>query len=504
MIQFLNQKFKFILVFSLVILGISFVFFGDWSSTGTQANPVIMKVKDRSVTLEEYRSASSDSEVLFFLQTGQFPNNIPQAQVYLQNSTWQRLLITELARTNGFETTTSAYVDFLKAHPAFQNESGFDQMALDRFFVTHLNPQGIREERFEQAVRDMILQEQMTRLVFSTAVVMPEQVDLTLNRQFGEVSVKVVNIDEKKIKAPASPDEETLNSYYNADASRFMNPPSRKFEVVRFMLTPEQEKLEEEEKKKALAELGEKAYAFTEPFYEAEQNNQSQPNWDELMKESGLQSELTEFLTEQSDAYLPSVMRQLFRLTEEKPVTSDYINTENGYLVFRLAESIPASKKPLAEVRNEVVSQWKEQQISRQVQEETVRVYTALQSATLAGEDFDKAAKQTGYRAETLPSFIPAGTSKPAQGPNAEMIRNLASQLKVGEVAPPQRTASGISIYYLASRAEPTADVIAASRDQVRGQLQSQVQRQLVESWMSDLIDQPDVEIPDSMLGPGI
>lgn len=504
MIRFLNQRFRVFLLFALAILGVSFIFFGDWSNTGTQSNPVVLRVLGQPVTIKEFRAAAQDSSMLFFLRTGQSPDDFPQAQGFIETSTWQRLLVNEWMHRAGMEITDSHYRDYIQNHPAFQKEGEFDPAAFSLFYTNFLNPQGIRDERFESAVRKMLLQDKAVELISSTAVVLPAEVRLATRMQYGQVQLLAVEIRRDAISQSLAPGDEDLEAFYNQNLQRFMVPEARKFEVISFLLTPEEQEMEEEERKEAMARLGEEAYAFTQPFYDAITAGQEPPDWTTAVQEAGLSPTQTDWLEPNSDAYLPSIMREMFKLTMDAPVSGDYLRTDNGYLVFRLIDTRPPEPQPFAEVREEVQTAWINQNTSQQMQQAALELNNTLLNALSSGAAFREAATGAGYQVTSIGPFVPAGEDLPPDGPLANIARNLGSQLQEGELSRPTPTPDGVALFYLASRDVPTAEKIAEVENQIRSQLEAQYQRTVTESWLLNLIEHSDTELPESFTSRGI
>jgi hypothetical protein len=456
MIRFLNKRFRVFLLVALAVLGISFVFFGDWSSGGgTQANPVVMRVSGEPVTAKEFQAAAADSSMLFFLRTGQSPDNIPQASAMIQATTWQRLLITTFMRSYNLEITDDQYLDYLHTHPSFQKDGEFDPAAFGLFYNNFLNPQGIRDERFEKAVRDMLLQDEAVSLVRSTVVVLPEDIDRATLSQYGTVNLKTITMSREAISEKLKPSTEDLQSFYETNTSRFMVPEARKFEMVSFTLTDEQAQLEEDARQEALSSLGEKAYAFTEPFYNAQNQGTPYPDWKETLKASKLKATETDWLTLNSKEYLPSILREIFKLTPERPVTSDYLRTEDGFLVFHLKETRAPEAKPYDQVKEEVRSMWIAQNTNLQLQEAAIALNNQLLTALGQGQTLTEAVKGTPYEVNSLKPFVPAGDSNPPEGPLANQARSYGSRLKVGELSRPAPSPEGVTFFYLESREAP-------------------------------------------------
>lgn len=504
MIRFLNQRFRVFLLVALAILGISFVFFGDWSSGGgTQANPVVMKVAGDPVTAKEFRAAGADTAMLFFLRTGQSPDQMPQASAMLQNATWQRMLITAFMKSLGIQGTDDQYLDYLHTHPSFQKDGEFDPAAFGQFYNFFLNPQGIRDERFERAVREMLLQDEAISLVRSAAVVLPEDIEKAIEIQYGTVNLEAVEIDRQKLASTLNPSAAELQAFYEANTNRFMNPEARQFEVVSFTLSDEQKNLEEDARQEALARLGEKAYAFTEPFYNARAEGKPYPDWEAALKAAEVKATPTDWLTPTSKEYLPSIMREIFKLTPEAPVTSDYLRTEDGYLIFHLKEIRAPEAKPYAQVENEVRSIWMDENTNQKLQEAALELNNLLLDALSAGKSLAEAVKGTSYQITTLKPFTPAGDTNPPEGPLANPARTYGSRLKVGELSRPVPTPTGAVFFHLVSRENPPSDIVEANRAQTRSQLEARNQRMILDAWIGDLMDSPGTELPEGLINAG-
>ena len=76
MITFLHDKLKGLLLVLLAIVGVSFIFFGNWTPKGGRdpATQVLGKIGGRSLTLNDFVAAQRQALLEVTLQTGRIPS----------------------------------------------------------------------------------------------------------------------------------------------------------------------------------------------------------------------------------------------------------------------------------------------------------------------------------------------------------------------------------------------------------------------------------------------
>ncbi len=124
------------------------------------------------------------------------------------------------------------------------------------------------------------------------------------------------------------------------------------------------------------------------------------------------------------------------------------LRTDRGYVVLSVKQIIPAHQGSLEEIREQVVSELKQEQSTAQAKSKA----DDLVKRVKAGEKFDAAAKALGLEAKTSDSI-----SRNDSIPNAASGKQLAEafQLKPGDIAQPMNLGSNWMVYKVVQKDEP-------------------------------------------------
>ena len=216
MITFLHDKLKGLLLLLLAIVGVSFIFFGNWTPQGGMdpASQVLGKVNGKSLNLNEFVAAQRQALLEITLQTGRIPS--AEQNDFLNFQTWIRLLQVQAADRAQIDAQPAEIIEAIQKNPLFQKDNAYDPELFQRFNANFLSPQGFSGERFNQAVLDSIRTDTLLRALASTAFVLPEESEKRLQRLFGPVRAQVVRWNPSKI-TPPEPKPEDLESFYKAN-----------------------------------------------------------------------------------------------------------------------------------------------------------------------------------------------------------------------------------------------------------------------------------------------
>jgi hypothetical protein len=178
MLSFLNKKLKFLLIVILAIIGISFIFFGQWTPhSPVMGAGVLARIDGRNIKERDFYFEQQATSVIYTLQTGQQPPSGAQAENYFRLHTWNRLLVLAAAKQSKVRVSEEQAYDFIVHHPLFLGKDGkYSEEAYRNFQQRVLQPQGLDEKRFIQVIRDQLAYEQTIRGIANTAVVQPAEI----------------------------------------------------------------------------------------------------------------------------------------------------------------------------------------------------------------------------------------------------------------------------------------------------------------------------------------
>jgi hypothetical protein len=158
----------------------------------------------------------------------------------------------------------------------------------------------------------------------------------------------------------------------------------------------------------------------------------------------------------------PTVKEEIFRLHPGE--VSMPLQTDRGYVVLTLKQTIPAHPGTFDEERSKLLTD-----VKREKAVELAKTKAdELQKRAKGGEKFDAAAKTLGLEAKTSDLIARSG-SIPGVGSGKQIA--AAFQMKVGEVAPIQNLGQNWLVYHIVEKAEPNP----AEFDKQRKDLTDQV-----------------------------
>ncbi|MDA0324108.1 MAG: peptidylprolyl isomerase [Verrucomicrobia bacterium] len=492
MITFLHDKLKGLLLLLLAIVGVSFIFFGNWTPQGGMdpASQVLGKVNGKSLNLNEFVAAQRQALLEITLQTGRIPS--AEQNDFLNFQTWIRLLQVQAADRAQIDAQPAEIIEAIQKNPLFQKDNAYDPELFQRFNANFLSPQGFSGERFNQAVLDSIRTDTLLRALASTAFVLPEESEKRLQRLFGPVRAQVVRWNPSKI-TPPEPKPEDLESFYKANPKEFEIPARRTVDVVEFVASG----TSEEERTKA----GETAFTFTSQFFNLAEGvdrpsftNRASAAKLTVRTHGPFTATETPFPGE-SDAKLTAAA---FALSPEEPV-SDYLPSKKGFLVLHLREEQPGRLRPLSEITSEVRARWQEQarlQMAMQMAQSFVQKANA---ALPQGQKWEEIVKSYGLTSAALPTFSPA-EEKPLTFPDADRIRSIVTQLEPGRVSSPIRTQKDFLVVYLSQRDAAPATAISTTLPRISAQLLNQRRGEIIRDWLAGQAALPENQLPPEVL----
>lgn len=491
MITFLHDKLKSLLLVLLGVVGISFIFFGNWTPHGGDpASSKVGQIAGRKLTLNDFIAAQRQTLLDMTLQTGRIPSQEQGALVNFQ--TWLRLLQLQAANTARIETQPEQLVEAIKENPLFLKDGKYDPELFQKFSANFLSPQGFSGDRFNQAVSDQVRIRRLLNALASTAVLLPQEAENRWQHLFGPVEAQVVRWDPSKI-TPPEPTQADLESFLKANEAEFAVAPRRTVDVVEIVAANNSD----EAKKQA----GETAFAFTSQFFNLPEGR-SRPDFASAATQAKLAVRTLGPFTPKDNPFPgesdPRLVSAAFSLSPTDPV-SDFLPSKNGYLVLHLHEEQPGRNRPLAEITSEVRTRWQEQARLQMMAQQAKNFADRANAALAAGQKWEDITKSFGLTTEKIPVFAPAD-EKPLPFPDADRIRPAVTQLEPNRVSGVIRTAQGGLSVYLAKRDPAPATGAGTTLPKISAQLLNQRRGQIVRDWLTGAASQPGNELPQEVV----
>ena len=118
MITFLHDKLKGLLLLLLAVVGVSFIFFGNWTPKGgvDPASQSMGQINGRSLSLNEFVAAQRQSLLEITLETGRIP--AAEQNELMNFQTWIRLLQIQAADSAQLEAQPAQLISAIKETPS--------------------------------------------------------------------------------------------------------------------------------------------------------------------------------------------------------------------------------------------------------------------------------------------------------------------------------------------------------------------------------------------------
>lgn len=480
MITFLSHKLRSLMIVLLAIVGISFIFFGNWTPSGAHSN-VVGKINGQSITNPTFAAAQTATSLIYTLQTGR----VAEQSDALTRQTWSRLLILDAADRAGLGVSEEQAVKYIRSLPLFQNKEGkYDPAVYDLFDRNFLSPRAISVARLIEIVREQLRFEAMVEAVSRTAFVQPANVSKVLDQLYGPAEVAVVRFDLAQLQGQIKPTPEQLQAYYEKNKASFQTPEKRQVQYLSFKLTPQQQKLTGKERMDAMQALGQQAFNFAQSLNP--DTATQPPSFEEGAKAANQTIATSPFVAAEEillgDA---SLTLAAFNLSQTAPV-SDVLEVQDGYYVLKLSGVQPAQPLPFAQVQAKVSQEFVKSTAFQQISDKAVKARETLAAKLAGGADWAAALQAAGVTATDLPAFVPA-EGAPAKVTNADVVGSSARKLMPGQLSELRPTNDGVLLVYLKKRGPVDEAKRAKFEPLILAQLEEQSRYQVVGDWVLSL-----------------
>ena len=505
MLSFLNQKLKFLLIVILAIIGVSFIFFGNWTPRNSNYSRENLAVIDgRNIKITEFVNAERAARLIYTLQTGMLAPNSTQADQIFRNQAWVRLLTLAAAKRAGITASDDQIYDFILKHPLFQENGKYSSEARKKFNANVLLPSGINDARFTEILREQMVIETMIKTVAGTTNILPGELENACEKMYGKTSLEYVEINEAQIRKNLKPSEKEIKTFFDANPDNYSEPEKRAVEYVKFSLDPKLAQTKGPERDQALRKLAEKAYEFTNVFFQAYDAKQPLPDFATQAKKEGLEVKTQAAFTLNQpiidSTKGKSVADSAFALNPQTPV-SDYLQVDDGFIILHLLSVTPSTKKSFESVRSQIEADYLNFLGVSRLQEQAMSVSRELRSALAKGKSWQESTARLGLKPQPLPALTPAKKDASDKSPFAEASRFWAQKLDPGSVSDPFRIPTGAAILYLSTREKPAAADHDQFLPEIRRQLEQSRRDQTLNDWIASQFKREKTNIPPEALG---
>jgi peptidyl-prolyl cis-trans isomerase D len=511
MMKFLRSQSQTVLLLILVVIGFSFLFYGNVGNlatgSGGRGNDFgSIDGQDLSVA-ELYNAVRNTRDSLVLTGRAQDLNQNGGRAAIAQEA-WRQLLLLHEADRLHVEVSDQQLIDYLRTFPIFQKDGVYSPDLYQKQMSVLENNLHITPDAFEEIIRNEMRTQAVKQALFSTVRTSSGDLSAEYDKYFGPVQVTTVTINPQKLAKPVQVSPAEVEAEYKAhpDNPDYRTPEKRKVSYVLFPLTPEQAKLAPKEKAAAIEALGEKALDFDLALQPAPANGDAPaaapPAFADEAKKRGLNVVITDYFSADAPpsgmAPSPAFNNTAFTLTKDNP-TSKPVEMESGVSVMHLEDVQPSQLRPLDEVRAAITQALEKTKANEQADLAAQVDAQILQNQVAQGKDFKAAAAALKLTTETLPPTVPA---KASQGnPRLSMILYSTLQMKVGDVSRPIPVEADQTqvIVHLDSRAPADPTGLADFEKNMSGRANEEVQNLVYADWANWMSHQHGTHPPPNL-----
>ena len=440
-----HSKWLWIVIAGLTI--ISFVVFmgsGPMRSGG-RASGDLGTIYGQAVTVKDYTKAQGSYYLYHWIHTGQWPDKSGTAREEMEREIYIRILIAKKAAQLGVQvgenTLVAAADNFLR-----QLGRNGQPVPMQQFDRQVLSPARLGVEDLQNFLREeLVIQQLIQTLGLPGALVTPQEAGLLYDRRHQEVSVEAVFFAASNYVSQVAATPAAVAQFYTNNMAAYRLPDRVQVNYVFFDVTNFLAQAKAEWEKTNLTEYVEAIYRQygQSQFADAKTPDEAKAKIREMVfRERALENArqtANEFaaalfatepvkpdnlaaLAKQKDLTVhttapfsadygpgeintpPAFTKAAFQLSGDDPFAGPIVGPTGVYIIA-LADRLPSTIPPLAQVQSRVTEDFQEQQAAALAQRAGMEFQRALAAQMAAGNTFAKAAVAAGHAPHVLPPF---------------------------------------------------------------------------------------------------
>jgi peptidyl-prolyl cis-trans isomerase D len=449
MMKFLRSQSQTVLWLILLVLGGSFLFYGNVGSLltggGGHGTTDYGRIDGQDLSVAElYDAVRTTKDALIMSGRGAVLSQAGGRDQVAEEA-WRQLLLLHEADKLHIQVSDQELIDYIHSWPLFQKDGVYSPDLYQQQMGMLQNTLHISPDAFEEILRNGLRADAVNKALFSTVRTPAHDVAAQYDKYEGPAQVTVVTFDPKAFAALVQVTPEEIAAEYKAHPENpaYRTQERRKIDYVLFPLTAEQAKLTGKDRETAIEALGEKALNFAlalQPNPSAGTNGGAGPlpDFQAVAHTMGLTPVTTDFFTVDTPPTglppSPSINQTAFALTRDDP-NSKVVEFDGGVAVLHLDDAQPSELRPLDEVKADIEKELRQTKAVQAAQVAAQNAAQALQAAVAKGTDFKTAATALKVDAQTLPEFVPSKV--PQTDAHLQTIAYATTELSVGAVSQP-------------------------------------------------------------------
>jgi peptidyl-prolyl cis-trans isomerase D len=512
MMKFLRSQSQTVLMLILIVIGVSFFFYGNVGNVlngAGRGSTDYGRIDGQDLSVADlYNAVRTTRNSLIMTGRAQLLSQ-PDGRKQLTEEAWRQLLLQHEADRLHIEISDQELIDYIRSQPPFQKDGVYSPELFQTFMSQLEDAYHISPDAFEDMQRNSLRTEAVYKALFSPVRTSTKEVDEQYDKYYGPVQLSVITFDPKTFAASAQVAPAEIEAEYQAhpDNPAYRTAEKRKVDYVLFPLSADQAKLPAKEKSAAIEALGEKALNFAialqpDPTAGTSSGPAAWPDFQAEAKKMGLTPATTDFFTADAPPAglppSPSFNNAAFALSKDDPV-SKVVELDNGVAVLHLDEIQPSNLRPLDEVKGDIAQELQQAKDDTAAQRAAQNATLALQAAMAKGTDFKAAAAAMNLPVQTMPAFVPA--TAPRSDMRLQTLAYAATSLKPGDVSGPIPVDSDhtIVVVHLDNRAPSDKAGLSAFETGFRQRQDEQLRSLVFVDWANWMDHQPGTHKPPDL-----
>ena len=421
MLDSIRKRQRSLLLIITVITIIAFAWWYNPGRAGRAAAGELGKINGRTVTIQDVQKLERNIQLAAELGMADLPNQLVTAGRSRDEQgvsfAWNVLLLRDEASRLQIEPTTDQIKEAEKALALFQTNGQFDPSKYRNFVDQGLQPAGLSAADLDEVVADHLRLEGINQLLKAGNQYPEAMFREQYERVNARMHLAVIRLRRADFEKDIQITDEDIKKYYDQHKDSLRSQEKRKIQIVSFALTDAQKGLAEDKKNEALKPLAEQAEAFMQPVLE------HPGDFEKTAEQKGLKIQETGLFAQSSPDPLiqgePALVRQVFSLTKENPV-SDIVQGTNGFFVVKLKEIEPSRPLSLEEAKERITSTLKSERVQAAMAAKSKEILAKIDAES--GLDFVQAAEKVGYKPE-----LPEPFSFADPGQNSALLQTIAA-----------------------------------------------------------------------------
>jgi hypothetical protein len=487
---------------------------GGQGSFSSSSGPDLGSINGEAITPEQLKAAMREGRLFFRLRSGAWPDPADRNK-QLQSWAQQSLVLQSLMKDYKITATTDAAARFTKEQ-LFGVPPG-QAMPLDMFndWVRNdlMGKGGLNLDDLDRFARHQAAQEYLISLFGMTGkLITPKEVEFTYRRENEPIATEVVTFPTTNFYSATAPSEADLQEFFTKHEAEYRVPDRVQINYVVFepsnylvkadqllgtnmddkideyyhrlgadsfkdesgqplSATNAQAKIKNQMRMGAAMQVAKKdAYDFLNALAEGHDDKHPYASSDlaKLAQTKGLSVKTTEPFDRKNgckDLELEpkKALDLLFSLKDDAPDDPEkskiyfpfpLTNSAPALVVAGLQNRFPSQLQTLAEVRTQVLKDYRDSKALAQAKDAGDKFAGALQAALMQGKSFDAVCAAQSVKPETLPTFALTTTNLPPgfDKPTFQQLQEMVFTMAVGQSSKFMATPEGGLVAYVKER----------------------------------------------------